>query len=171
MEALVREGLRDYPNTTHVVYLGFGVGTGYKVETVGRNYRAIYADANFEKPGMRDIPLLNAANGPIKVTLKNPSPLVDSLQKWGIKVVKSDNAGQFLCDAMTYKIGMMQNSGTIHFGAFTHVASTFGFELTHFQDAIIELLGPTGDFDGDGIRNSDDPFPFGPEVYPIKAPC
>lgn len=71
---------------------------------------------------------------------------------------------------MTYEIGKLAADGKIQAGWFIHVPNNVNkANAEQVAKELAALLGPNGDFDGDGLVNSQDPNPFGLTVTPLPA--
>lgn len=106
MRDLVKFGLHAYPDTTHVVYLGFGTGRGgFQIESVADNLRGQIADNAGHMPGI-DVSFLNQQIGRGLVLRNNLTPLhsrrlsdldpiLRAIQTNGIRIKMSNDAGDF----------------------------------------------------------------------------
>lgn len=140
VDEVVTDTKTNHPDKK-VIWIGLGVGGKFKLETVGQNEQGQFPDADTPPttppPGSQNDP-----NGPDSSDAGYDSEtLVCVLHSHGIDIPVSTDAGQYLCDALTYKLHCMDNDGEIDCGIFIHIPPVTDGDINDkFADGLLDVI-------------------------------
>lgn len=145
-----------------IIWLGLGVGGGFKLETVGENERlpgGLDRNNDPPPPGSTNEP----GGPPTSGGGYAPDTIITTLTSHGVPIVVSSSMDGFLCTSLCYKLHRMDELGQIDTGIFIHIPQvTNGTMNDKFADGLIdvikdlaeELTGGQGGTGGTGGGNS-----------------
>ncbi len=138
VDEVVCETTVNYPDKK-IIWIGLGVGGGFKLETVGQNDQLNAPDAQGDFP---PAPGQNETGGPpTSDGGYDPDTVLCVLHSHGVEVVFSDSMDGYLCTSLCYKLHRLDELGVIHTGIFVHIpGDTDGSINDKFADGLIDLI-------------------------------
>lgn len=122
-----------------IIWIGLGVGRGFKLETVGQNDQLNAPDAQNNLPPP---PGQNEPGGPpTSGSGYDPETVICVLQSHGVDLIFSDTMDGYLCTSLCYKLHRVDELGVIDTGIFIHIPEHADGSINDkFADGLIDVI-------------------------------